>query len=72
MKVRKCKSVKGGLTILSHFLTFTLSHFQATVAQLVEQVIRNDQVAGSKPVGGSEMRDAEQLLLVPGLLLILV
>ena len=30
-----------------------MSCFQATVAQSVEQVIRNDQVAGSIPVGGS-------------------
>ncbi len=30
-----------------------LAKLYATVAQLVEQLIRNEQVAGSNPVGGS-------------------
>ena len=34
------------------FLIF--ASFNASLAQLVEQLIRNEQVVGSSPIGGSE------------------
>ena len=42
---------KPGLTILS--LTGNVTELKANLAQLVEQVIRNDQVVGSSPTIGS-------------------
>ena len=38
----------------------------ADLAQLVEQVIRNDQVTGSNPAGGSSEINASEMF--PGLL----
>ena len=35
------------------YYTYTLNLFQAAVAQLVEQLIRNQQVNGSSPFSGS-------------------
>ena len=40
--------------------------FEADLAQLVEQVIRNDQVIGSNPIVGSSEINASEV--VPGLL----
>tara|TARA_B110000438_G_C15819046_1_gene653359 strand:- start:1136 stop:1387 length:252 start_codon:yes stop_codon:yes gene_type:complete len=34
-------------------ITFIALHLHATLAQLVEQLIRNEQVVGSNPMGGS-------------------
>ena len=39
----------NGLLIISHFL------FQATLAQLAEQLTRNEQVVGSSPMSGSQL-----------------
>ena len=38
------------LYIISHF------SFNATLAQLVEQLIRNEQVVGSSPMSGSKFK----------------
>jgi hypothetical protein len=35
------------------FLPYLCIHVFATLAQLVEQLIRNEQVIGSSPMGGS-------------------
>ena len=41
-------------------------HFAADVAQLVEQLIRNQQVRGSSPrVGSSKIKGFRRLLLKP-------
>ena len=34
-------------------------HFLATLAQLVEQLTRNEQVVGSTPTGGSKYRTGD-------------
>jgi hypothetical protein len=35
---------------------FIFAAFSASLAQLVEQLIRNEQVVGSSPIGGSKKR----------------
>ena len=42
-----------------NFLIFT-QHF-ASLAQLVEQLIRNEQVVGSSPIGGSKFTIGKQI-----------
>jgi hypothetical protein len=39
--------------MVNDIFTFTIFSFSAILAQLVEQLIRNEQVAGSNPADGS-------------------
>ena len=38
---------------------FIFAAFSASLAQLVEQLIRNEQVVGSSPIGGSKSKDGQ-------------
>ena len=46
--------------ILTSNLSVAGAAISATVAQLVEQVIRNDQVTGSTPAGGSDTQEISE------------
>ena len=45
-----------------NFLIF--AKFSASLAQLVEQLIRNEQVVGSSPIGGSIYKHTRQIMYV--------
>jgi hypothetical protein len=38
---------------------FIFAAISASLAQLVEQLIRNEQVVGSSPIGGSKSKDGQ-------------
>jgi hypothetical protein len=49
--LRVPSSILGGATLRAQ----VLESFHATLAQLVEQLIRNQQVVGSTPMGGFDL-----------------
>lgn len=50
-KIKKCANAINNLLVLQSFFS---KGKNASLAQLAEQLIRNEQVAGSSPAGGSE------------------
>ena len=52
---RDCQSDDPLILNFGVYLAINTSKFQATVAQLVEQLIRNHQASGSNPLGGSKI-----------------